>query len=183
MSSTPLEVETCASGAPEVTRCHLATARRRTYVESMKIMKHLPGLPVERALRVLSGRWKMVIVHVLLEGPKRTCELEARIVGIAQKVLIEQLKALEEHGLVERRLFPDEPQRVDYALTPMGESLEPMLTQLSEFGLRHAETQEETNRILSCEAVVAPLPQRSKARAAPAKAGAKRLMPPASGRR
>jgi DNA-binding HxlR family transcriptional regulator len=120
----------------------------------MKTTKYLPGLPLERALRVISGRWKVVILSVLFEGPKRTCELETQIVGLSQKVLIEQLRALEEHGLVERRLFADAPQRVDYALTALGESLRPMLTQLYDWGLRQAETQGETSRLLPCEAVV-----------------------------
>lgn len=59
----------------------------------MKIIKRLPALPVERALGVLSGRWKAVLLHVLLDGPQRTCELEQRIAGVSQKVLIEQLRA------------------------------------------------------------------------------------------
>jgi len=69
----------------------------------MKIIKRLPGLPAERALGVISGRWKAVILHVLLDGPQRTCDLEKRIAGISQKVLIEQLRALEEHGMVSRQ--------------------------------------------------------------------------------
>jgi len=69
----------------------------------MKIIKRLPGLPVERALGVLSGRWKAVLLDVLSDGPQRTCDLEKRIAGITQKVLIEQLRALEEHGMVSRQ--------------------------------------------------------------------------------
>ena len=57
----------------------------------MKIIKRLPGLPVERAIAVLSGRWKAVILYVLLDGQQRTYELEKHISGISQKVLIEQL--------------------------------------------------------------------------------------------
>src|ERR1041384_1977421 len=72
-------------------------------VFAMKIIKRLPDLPAERALKILSGRWKTVILHMLLDGPQRTCELEARVSGISQKVLLEQLQALEEHGMVSRQ--------------------------------------------------------------------------------
>lgn len=71
---------------------------------------------------------------------KPTCELKNQIVGISQMVLIEQLRVLEEHGLVWREIFPDEPQRVDYRLTPFGKSLKPLLSLLEEWGQHHAES-------------------------------------------
>src|SRR5580698_10636600 len=86
----------------------------------MRITKELPGLPLERTLGVISGRWKAVIIYVLLEGPKRICELENQIVGISQKVLTEQLRVLEEHGLIARATFANEPQRIDYVRAPLG---------------------------------------------------------------
>jgi len=120
----------------------------------MKVIKELPGLPVERALGVVSGRWKAIIIYVLLNGPKRICELENRIEGISQKVLIEQLRALEEHGLVYRQSFAQEPQRVDYVLTQLGMSLKPLLSFLEEWGRGHAEELKETDKLLPCAAIV-----------------------------
>jgi hypothetical protein len=63
----------------------------------MKIIKNLPDLPAERALGVLSGRWKAIILYVLLDGPHRTCELEKRIVGISlhRLVAVEVMPATE----------------------------------------------------------------------------------------
>ncbi|CAB3751237.1 winged helix-turn-helix transcriptional regulator [Paraburkholderia solisilvae] len=118
----------------------------------MKIIKRLPGLPVERALAVLSGRWKAVILYVLLEGPQRTCELENRIAGISQKVLIEQLRALEEHGMVSRQASARESQ--GYRLTSLGESLRPVLYSLIEWGTHHAIELDEADTLLPCSAVV-----------------------------
>jgi DNA-binding HxlR family transcriptional regulator len=118
-----------------------------------RIIKRLPGLPLERALAAISGRWKAVIIYVLLDGPRRACELEGIISGISQKVLIQQLRTLEEHGLVHRQTFPEEPQRVDYGLTSLGMSLKPLISQLYEWGHRHAEALEETSRLLPCEMV------------------------------
>lgn len=120
----------------------------------MKILNKLPGLPVERALAVLSGRWKAVILHALLDGPQRIRGLEKRIVGISQKVLIEQLRALEEHGMVCRQSVADEKQAVEYFLTPLGESFRPVLDSLMEWGTHHANELEETDKLLPCDAVL-----------------------------
>jgi DNA-binding HxlR family transcriptional regulator len=120
----------------------------------MKIIKRLPGLPVERALGVLAGRWKAVILFVLMDGPQRTCELKTRIAGVPEKVLIEQLRALEEHGLVSRRSMATETQGIEYLLTALGESLRPVLESLLEWGVHHAEELDEVHRLVPCEAVV-----------------------------
>ncbi|SFU92701.1 transcriptional regulator, HxlR family [Polaromonas sp. YR568] len=120
----------------------------------MKIIKRLPGPPIERTLGVLSGRWKAIILYVLLDGAQRTCELEVRIVGISQKVLIEQLRALEEHGLVSRQPSAVDSQGIEYLLTPLGESLRPILESLLEWGTHHAKELDETHRLVPCEAVV-----------------------------
>ncbi len=125
----------------------------------MKVIKHLPGLPVERALGILSGRWKAVLLDVLAGGPQRTCDLEKRIAGLSQKVLIEQLRALEEHGLVSRRPLASDPQGMEYLLTPLGESLQPLLRSLRAWGTHHAHEVGEADRLLPCEAVVRAPPR------------------------
>ncbi|MGA7439956.1 MAG: helix-turn-helix domain-containing protein [Luteibacter sp.] len=120
----------------------------------MKINKRLPGLALDRTLAILSGRWKANILHALLDGAQRTRELDKRIIGISQKVLIEQLRVLEEHGLVSRQPSGDDRQGVEYRLTPLGESLRPVLKALDEWGTHHAEASHEEDRLLPCEAVV-----------------------------
>lgn len=120
----------------------------------MKTINRLPGLPIERTLAILSGRWKAVILHVLLAGPQRTCDLEQRIVGISQKVLIEQLRALEEHAMVSRQPSAVDRQGIEYRLTPLGESLRPILESLIEWGIHHATELDEVHRLLPCDAVV-----------------------------
>lgn len=120
----------------------------------MKIINRLPALPAERTLGVLSGRWKTVILYVLMDGPQRTCLLENRIAGISQKVLIEQLRALEEHGLVVRQHSAEERQGIEYALTPLGESLRPVLQSLIDWGTHHAEELHQADSLVACEAVV-----------------------------
>jgi DNA-binding HxlR family transcriptional regulator len=110
----------------------------------------LPALPVERALKVISGRWKAVILYHLFGGPKRLSQLEKMIPDIRQKVLIQQLRELEEHGLVHRDIFRQVPPRVDYSVTALGLSLEPVLLALCEWGQHHAAELDELDRTTDC---------------------------------
>lgn len=72
-----------------------------------KLIKRLPTLPAERALKVISGRWKAVILYHLFDGPRRLSALQALMPDITQKVLIQQLREMEEHGLVRREIFAE----------------------------------------------------------------------------
>jgi DNA-binding HxlR family transcriptional regulator len=116
----------------------------------MSVTKRLPALPVERALKVISGRWKAVILYHLFGGPKRLSQLEKMIPDIRQKVLIQQLRELEEHGLVHRDIFRQVPPRVDYSVTALGLSLEPVLLALCEWGQHHAAELDELDRTTDC---------------------------------
>jgi DNA-binding HxlR family transcriptional regulator len=120
----------------------------------MKTINRLPRSAVERSLKVLSGRWKAIILYTLVDGAHRACELENRIAGISQKVLLEQLRALEEHGMVSKRPSVGDPQGVEYLLTPLGESLRPIMASLIEWGIHHAKELDEEGRLLPCEAVI-----------------------------
>ncbi|MGH6861265.1 MAG: winged helix-turn-helix transcriptional regulator [Phyllobacterium sp.] len=115
-----------------------------------EIMKRLPLLPAERALKVISGRWKAVILYYLFDRPKRLSELKRLIPDISQKVLIQQLREMEEHGLVHREIFRQVPPRVDYSATALGLSLEPVLLALCQWGQRHAAELNELDKVADC---------------------------------
>ena len=66
-------------------------------------MKRLPELPAERALKVIAGRWKIVVLYHLFEEPKRLSELKRLAPGVSDKVLVQQLREMEEHGLISSR--------------------------------------------------------------------------------
>ena len=100
----------------------------------LETIKRLPALPAERALKVIAGRWKAVILYHLFDAPKRLSELRRLVPAISQKVLIQQLREMEEHGLVHREIFRQVPLRVDYSATALGLSLEPVLLALCEWG-------------------------------------------------
>ncbi len=113
-------------------------------------MKRLPKLPVERALKVISGRWKPVILYHVFSGPKRLSELKRMMPEITQKVLIQQLREMEEHGLVRREVFAEVPARVEYTATELGLGLEPILFALCQWGQDHAEAQGERDELADC---------------------------------
>lgn len=94
--------------------------------------------PVSRALVALDGKWTILIVRDLLSGTKRFGELRKSLVGISPKTLTDRLRGLEEHGLVERRIYAEVPPRVEYSLTESGRTLEPVLVALSRWGRQHA---------------------------------------------
>lgn len=126
-------------------------------------IKRLPELPVERAFKVIGGRWKAVILYHLFRGPLRLSELKRALPKISQKVLVQQLREMEEHGLVRREIFRQVPLRVDYSATPLGLSLAPLLRAMCDWGQSHAAALDELDRLAECrlrpaESLDAPSP-------------------------
>lgn len=93
--------------------------------------------PITASIDVIGGKWKPIIIWVLMEGPKRFGELNVTISGIALKVLSAQLKELEASGIVNRKVFAEVPPRVEYSLTKKGESLRALLNELSGWSTKH----------------------------------------------
>ncbi|MFB7146034.1 winged helix-turn-helix transcriptional regulator [Agrobacterium deltaense] len=83
-------------------------------------------------LRVLEGKWKIVIIVQLFaaKAPVRFSELEKRVVGVNQKMLIQQLRELEKDGIVARKIYPQVPPKVEYELTELGRALGPSIESL-----------------------------------------------------
>lgn len=90
--------------------------------------------PIEEAMRMLGGRWRLLIVHFLLSGPKRFNQLRREIPGISQRMLTLDLRALEEANLISRSVFPTVPVTVEYALTEEGKQLIPVCEVMWNFG-------------------------------------------------
>jgi DNA-binding HxlR family transcriptional regulator len=95
------------------------------------------GCPAERTLRLIEGRWKPLIIHWLLRGTTRFNELQRSLGSITHRTLSRTLKEMEADGLVERCDYAEIPPRVDYRLTPLGRSLEPVLVAMHDWALRH----------------------------------------------
>jgi DNA-binding HxlR family transcriptional regulator len=93
---------------------------------------HTPtDCPITATIDVIGGKWKPIIIWVLLEGPHRFGEIHRIIPGMALKVLSRQLKELEGDGILTRTAYPEVPPRVEYALSAKGETLRPVMRLLS----------------------------------------------------
>ncbi len=97
-------------------------------------LEELPACPVETTLTLIGSKWKVLIIRDLLGGAKRFGELRKSVGDVSQKVLTAQLRSMEEDGLVSRTVFPEVPPHVEYALTPLGMSLSPVIDALGSWG-------------------------------------------------
>lgn len=93
------------------------------------------GCSVEESMRLLGGRWRLLLVSYLLDGPKRFSDLRRYMPGISQRMLTLDLRALEDAGLVRRTVYPEVPVRVEYDLSADGDRLRPVVETMREFGL------------------------------------------------
>ncbi|MCJ2060988.1 helix-turn-helix transcriptional regulator [Methylobacterium sp. J-048] len=93
------------------------------------------GCSVEHAMHLLGGRWRLLLVSYLIDGPKRFNELRRDLPGISQRMLTLDLRALESAGLIRRTVYPTTPVKVEYALTEDGMRLKKVVSVVQEFGL------------------------------------------------
>ncbi|ASV86467.1 hxlR-like helix-turn-helix family protein [Ochrobactrum quorumnocens] len=93
-----------------------------------------PGCAVEAAISLIDGKWKSVVLFHLLDGTMRFNELRRQIPGVTQRMLTNQLRELEEDGLIERKVYAQVPPKVEYSLSPLGRSIEPILLALKDWG-------------------------------------------------
>ena len=100
----------------------------------MKVKKELPACPVETTLMLIGEKWKVLILRDLLPGTKRFGELKRSIGNVSQKVLTAQLRAMEESGLIHRKVYAEVPPKVEYTLTELGRSLKPILDAMWNWG-------------------------------------------------
>jgi len=100
---------------------------------------------VETTLAVIGGRWKVLIIRELFSGVKRFGELHRALQGITQKMLTQQLREMEQAGLVHRQVYLQVPPKVEYSLTPLGSTLQPVLESMHEWGMKFLEKSGESN--------------------------------------
>ena len=99
-----------------------------------KLPSNLPACPVEVTLLLLSNKWTILILRDLFTGTKRFGELKKSLNGVSQKVLTANLRSLEEKGIIEREVFPEVPPRVEYTLTDLGKTLDPIIKSMHDWG-------------------------------------------------
>lgn len=92
------------------------------------------GCAVERALAVVGAKWTLVVLHYLMDGPKRFSDLERHIPAASPKMLTVRLRDLEQLGLLTRTVHAEMPPRVEYQLTAQGRSLRPIIASIEKWG-------------------------------------------------
>ena len=121
-----------------------STDKNVGYLPSGKLEDVTPDMAacgIEAAFRILEGRWKMLIIfHLFDRGVLRFSGLERAIPGVSQKMLIQQLRELERDGVVERRVYPQVPPKVEYSLTPLGETLRPVIGVMHDWAEEYSRT-------------------------------------------
>jgi len=106
----------------------------------MVVNKDLPQCPVATAVGVIGNKWKLLILRNLLTNPRRFTELLNGIDSISKKVLTENLRSLEDDGIINRKIYPEEiPIKVEYSLSEMGETLKPIFDVLTDWGNNYKE--------------------------------------------
>lgn len=104
--------------------------------------KDLPSCPVQITMSLIDNKWKVLIIGEILHGAKRFSVLKKALPGISQKVLTQNLRSMEASGIINREVFAEVPPRVEYSLTELGLSLEPVIIAMMEWG--------EAYRIRAC---------------------------------
>jgi DNA-binding HxlR family transcriptional regulator len=99
--------------------------------ENMLPKEELPDCPVAITVGLIGNKWKLLIIRDLLTGTKRFGQLRKSVTGISQKVLTDNLRALEQDGLLTRTVYAEVPPRVEYTLTKIGDSLLPIMDSMA----------------------------------------------------
>ncbi|MFI6924941.1 winged helix-turn-helix transcriptional regulator [Nonomuraea spiralis] len=115
------------------------TAAQRRDQDRLAFDAYFAECPSRKLLDRLSDKWVTLVLSALARGECRYSDLARRIAGVSQKMLTQTLRGLERDGLVARRVTPQVPVRVDYALTPLGESLMPLVAAIKSWAEEYIE--------------------------------------------
>lgn len=111
--------------------------------------------PVELTLNVVGGKWKVLLLWNMKGGVKRYGELKRLVPGITHKMLTQQLRELEDDGIINRKVYEIVPPRVEYSLTERGEQLRPVLEMMGQWGMQFLTVEDDNTPQAGsyCEAV------------------------------
>src|ERR1700704_2503895 len=95
--------------------------------------KKAVACPVETSIEIIGGRWKVLILQELFGGTRRFSELHRALAGVSHRTLTQQLRELEGHGIIRRKIHRQVPPKVEYSLTPLGETLRPVINTMHDW--------------------------------------------------
>jgi DNA-binding HxlR family transcriptional regulator len=106
-------------------------------MSALEAADSVPGIcPVVATARIVSGKWTLLILRDLAQGPRRFTELQRSLAGISSRTLAARLRALEDEGILRRDEYPESPPRVEYSLTDKGLDLMPIVHAMRVYGSR-----------------------------------------------
>ena len=108
----------------------------------MLTKEEMPECPVATTVQIIGSKWKLLIMRNLLQRPWRFNELRSSLEGISQKVLTDSLRSMEADGIITRTVYPEVPPKVEYALSPLGESMRPVINAMQDWGMAYKASRE-----------------------------------------
>jgi DNA-binding HxlR family transcriptional regulator len=118
----------------------------------MMTKDEMPTCPVATTVQIIGSKWKLLIMRNLLARPWRFNELKKDLEGISQKVLTDSLRSMEADGIVTRTVYAEVPPRVEYALSPLGESMRPIIMAMRQWGLDYQTMRQDKDEASETEA-------------------------------
>ena len=118
----------------------------------MMTKDEMPTCPVATTVQLIGSKWKLLIMRNLLARPWRFNELKKDLSGISQKVLTDSLRSMEADGIVTRTVYAEVPPRVEYALSPLGESMRPIIMAMRQWGLDYQEMRQDEDEMTETKA-------------------------------
>lgn len=109
----------------------------------MMTKEEMPACPVATTVQLIGSKWKLLILRNLRMRSWRFNELRRDLEGVSQKVLTDSLRAMENDGIITRTVYPEVPPRVEYALSPLGKSMEPILDAMEQWGTAYQKIMNE----------------------------------------
>lgn len=109
----------------------------------MMTKEEMPACPVATTVQLIGSKWKLLILRNLRMRPWRFNELRRDLEGVSQKVLTDSLRAMEDDGIITRTVYPEVPPRVEYALSHLGKSMEPILDAMEQWGTAYQKMMNE----------------------------------------
>ncbi|MDD2647715.1 MAG: helix-turn-helix domain-containing protein [Eubacteriales bacterium] len=104
----------------------------------------LPACPVATTVQIIGSKWKLLIIRNLIERPWRFNELQRSLEGISQKMLTDSLRSMEKDGIIIRTVYPEVPPRVEYSLSPLGNTMRPILDAMKLWGEDYKASRQST---------------------------------------
>lgn len=113
-----------------------------------KLLEQNGICPVATTIDLLSSKWKILIMRDLLQGTHRYSELQHSVAGISQKMLTQSLREMTEDDIVIRKSYPVIPPKVEYYLSPLGESMRPIIDTLANWGSTYLDNHPDKRKVI-----------------------------------